>query len=143
MKYKVGDKVRVRNDLELYEKTYYMEDHVEHNSVTISMLEYCGQVVTIREIYDKQYKIDGSIFRWTDEMFEGLAEETPKKFHVYDTVKHEKFGLGTVIGFMRGSRSIRVDFDYWNEDFATSRTDVACYPNELTLVQAYTGGEAD
>lgn len=59
-----------------------------------------------------------------------------RRFHIYDTVKHKKYGIGTIIGFEPGW--IRVDFDNWNEDFYyRNRNDCICYPNDLTLVQAY------
>lgn len=72
MKYKVGDKVRIKSK-EWYEKnknasgdilcggTFFVED----------MERYCGETATITSI-DKTYNIniDDNEFNWTDEMFE-------------------------------------------------------------------------
>ena len=76
-KYKVGDKVRVREDLE-YGKTYYMENgrcwcpYV----VNSEMHKLRGQVVTITEALPYAYGVTGFDEHWfTDEMFEGLVEE--------------------------------------------------------------------
>ena len=71
MKYKVGDKVRVRKDLKVYQ-TY------GRFSTNRDMVKKAGKVVTIRYFNDicesykvKEDKYDNS---WTDEMLEGLAE---------------------------------------------------------------------
>lgn len=76
MKYKVGDKVVVRNDLRT-DRRYLMENGIVGNSVTDEMVKLRGRVVTIRSC-GRQYKIDESVFSWTDYMFEGLAYESPK-----------------------------------------------------------------
>lgn len=74
MKYKVGDKVRVRKDLEVG-KCYFMADGREHNSFITEMLPLCGKVVTIAARTGGQYHVEGSKWSWVDEMFEGLAEQ--------------------------------------------------------------------
>ena len=72
MKYKVGDKVKIRTDLRT--DTKYGTTQVVDEMCTL-----CGQVVTIKEIYakDQSYFIeeDNGWF-WTDEMFEGLIKTT-------------------------------------------------------------------
>lgn len=68
MKYKVRDKVRVRSDLIKYE-------NYNGASVTPEMYAFKGKVVTINWVNDKFYTISECIYRWTDEMFEGLAGE--------------------------------------------------------------------
>ena len=68
MKYKVGDKVRVRSDLEKH-KAYggwYTSE---------GMVKMRGEIVTIRGVKSSSYELEENDFRWTDEMFEGLAEE--------------------------------------------------------------------
>lgn len=76
-KYKVGDKVRVIANGER-DKTYYMmDDKGERNSMVNDMLKLCGKVVTIKSVM-KQYTIEECFYLWTDEMFEGLAEEEAK-----------------------------------------------------------------
>lgn len=72
MKYKVGDKVRVREDLKVEE--YYGGIFFEDE-----MASFCGQMVTICEIIHGYYEIeeDCGDFVWTDEMFEPLESENP------------------------------------------------------------------
>lgn len=68
MKYKVGDKVKVRSDLgenKGYGGWYTSE----------SMVKMCGEIVTIREVRSSSYELEENGFMWTDEMFEGLVEE--------------------------------------------------------------------
>ena len=73
MKYKVGDRVRVRRDLKndvSYGSRYTVEE----------MMDYKGNVVTISEVRPNYYKIeedeeDDEGWDWTDEMFEGLVED--------------------------------------------------------------------
>ena len=69
MKYKVGDKVRVRKDLWI--GTHYGAYFASE------MDDYKGSVVTICGTYSTCYciKEDEGRCVWTDEMFEGLAED--------------------------------------------------------------------
>lgn len=70
IKYKIKDKVRVRKDLKI---------EVEYGDMkfTEEMLKYKGEEVTISEKYSRYYYIneDGGEWCWTDEMFEGLADD--------------------------------------------------------------------
>lgn len=69
MKYKVGDKVRVRKDLKV-SKEY---DGMIFNDV---MSQHCGETVTINEVFSRgYYRIVEYGCCWTDGMFEGLADE--------------------------------------------------------------------
>lgn len=70
MKYKVEDKVKVREDLEIG-KSYDKKTFVE------KMKKYKGQIVTIKVVYDDRYRIeeDNQDWYWTDEMLEGVEEE--------------------------------------------------------------------
>ena len=70
MKYKVGDKVRVRKDLEEY-------GHYGKYSANRNMAELHGSIVEIKKVENEEqrYEIDDNLYYWTDEMFEGLAEE--------------------------------------------------------------------
>lgn len=72
MKYKVGDKVRIREDL-LIDKRY------DGCRFTSSMTVFLGKIVTIRKVYENsnRYKIeeDYEIWGWAGEMFEPLESE--------------------------------------------------------------------
>lgn len=70
MKYKVGDKVRVISILKAGEK-------YGDKKFTKCMEKYRGEVVTISKVYCNRYciKEDYEGWYWTDEMFEGLAED--------------------------------------------------------------------
>lgn len=64
MKYKVGDKVRVREDLNIDEKYGFL----------YVMDEMLKKVVTIAYVYDDCYKVVEDDYMWTDGMLEGLVE---------------------------------------------------------------------
>lgn len=68
MKYEAGDKVKVRSDLEKnkgYGGWYASE----------SMVKMRGEIVTIRGVGSSAYELEENDLMWTDEMFEGLAED--------------------------------------------------------------------
>jgi hypothetical protein len=84
MKYKVGDRVKVRNDLivdRCYNGFYFNKD----------MTRWRGQIVTISEVENKDpcYRIkeDEGEYKWgwVDEMFEDTVEN--KKYKVGDKVR--------------------------------------------------------
>lgn len=68
MKHKVGDRVRVRRDLE-ENKTYGGWDALE------DMVKMRGEIVTIKRVRSSAYELEEKGLMWTDEMFEGLVEE--------------------------------------------------------------------
>lgn len=70
MKYKVGDKVRIRKDLEVG-KDY------GKRAVVPEMTNLKGMMATIKSVGRDYYEIEEDIdlFDWTDEMIEGLWEE--------------------------------------------------------------------
>ena len=73
MKYKVGDKVRVRDDL-VIDRIYGVDRFVE------GMKALRGSVVEIScTIGEWGYGIKGSVFCWTEEMFEGKVKSTMTK----------------------------------------------------------------
>lgn len=83
-KYKVGDQVVVRDDLNVLGE-YFMDDGVTCDSFVASMIPYMGLIVTIDSITPVgKYKICGNNLNWTDEMFAGLAEEFSHEVAVDD-----------------------------------------------------------
>lgn len=76
--FKVGDRVRVRKDLNR-DDLYYMANGDYADTVIFEMLNMAGMVVTITEVRNC-YEIKECGYCWTDEMFEpDVVEETPKK----------------------------------------------------------------
>lgn len=79
MKYKVGDKVVVREDLRR-NREYSMESDIDNsNTATDEMVKLRGKVVTITDVSENgQYVINNQegrfSFLWTDEMFKGVAK---------------------------------------------------------------------
>jgi hypothetical protein len=71
MKYRVGDKVRVREDL-VVGYDYGIASFIE------KMKSFIGEV-TISKVIDGYYEIleDDGYYAWAEEMFEGLANEAP------------------------------------------------------------------
>ena len=68
MKYKVGDRVRVRKDLKpgnFYGKDYYIS----------SMDKFKGEKCVITEIWDQSYQINDFGYWWSEEMFESVDDE--------------------------------------------------------------------
>ena len=74
-KYKPGEAVRVRHDLNIKYR-YYMRSgrypNQSNNYVNDKMCAFAGQIVHINRNWGSQYEIqeDGHSFCWTDEMFE-------------------------------------------------------------------------
>lgn len=69
MKYKVGDKVRVRTDLQVGER-------YGSNVFVDEMEKYLGRTLIINSCYDNNsYSVVGNFWNWTDEMF----ANTPQK----------------------------------------------------------------
>lgn len=63
MKYKIGDVVTIRNDLE--------EDVQYGEWIAIDyMVGYCGTQQIIDRVYHDYYLLNGLQCKWTDEMFE-------------------------------------------------------------------------
>lgn len=71
MKYKVGDKVRVRKDLQVSD--YFGK------TASNSMTSHAGREVTIRSFYSNRFEQyytieeDDGEYKWTEAMFEGLG----------------------------------------------------------------------
>lgn len=67
MKYKVGDKVKIREDL-------IVDNEYGSNSFAEEMEQYKGKTATITDTYFGKYEIDidDGNWSWTDEMLENL-----------------------------------------------------------------------
>lgn len=88
MKYKVGDRVRIKSI------DWYNENKDEHGDIDIShdftfyadRSKYCGRVFTIDEVFDNCYTVkeDNHEYYWADEMIEGLVQD--ENNHLTETV---------------------------------------------------------
>ena len=100
MKYKIGDKVRVRKDLEpgnFYGRAYYSSD----------MNKFKAMECVVTNIYDGTYNINNSEYGFTDEMLEPVndlleyaleklgmtKEELENEMHKYEMNKYEEEDL--------------------------------------------------
>lgn len=68
MLYKVGDSVMIRPDLNTSTR-YKMIGSDGINGVTEDMRDMAGTITVITAISSGQYVVNGSAWRWTDEMF--------------------------------------------------------------------------
>lgn len=68
MKFKVGDKVRVREDLEI-NKMYGNYGFIKE------MAHLKGEITTIKEVLKRGYRIEEYCYTWTDEMLEKVKKE--------------------------------------------------------------------
>ena len=86
MKYKVGNKVRIKS-LDWYNKNKNEDGDVNCGSQPFieNMIKFCGKTLTISQIdyeEDCYFIEEDDKYAWTDEMIEGLVEEhvfTPEK----------------------------------------------------------------
>jgi hypothetical protein len=67
MRYKVGDKVKVRSDLRVG------KSYGEHTFVH-DMFKFMGKIVTIESVWEQGYRIEEDAYWWTDEMLEPVEE---------------------------------------------------------------------
>lgn len=76
MKYKVGDKVKIKS-LDWYNANRDYNGNVECGFYYFieEMSKYCGKILTIGEVYRNEYELqEGENFIWTDEMFDSIIE---------------------------------------------------------------------
>lgn len=77
MKYKVGDKVRIKS-LDWYNENKDEYGYIDCGSRAFftKMSNWCGKIATIKEICKTNcYRLEEYDFDWTDEMIEGLVED--------------------------------------------------------------------
>lgn len=95
MRYKVGDKVRVRKDLSCGKDYGGMKVHYY-------MERWSDRFITIKEVFDDKYAIEEDDYDWNDAMLEPVEEP---KFKVGDRVRYLgsniklKNKFGTIHGF--------------------------------------------
>lgn len=113
LKYKVGDKVIIRDDL-VVGTHYCMEDKSKQNSFVAGMVPSMGKIATISSITDmgRQYKIDLDFWTWTDEMIKcKVEEEKMNKFKVGDIVKGTSNSYAITTKDMTAGKVTHVDAD--------------------------------
>lgn len=107
MKYKVGDRVRVRSDLK--ETDDYRVYGIGTNS---EMVRMAGKVVTISHVGSSSYKIEGYGYFWTDKMFEGYVGK-PRKEELFN------MPMGTIVKTDREEHNVYVkvgENDFCNDN---------------------------
>lgn len=128
LKYKIGDKVRIRKDL-VVGSTYGSDIYIRKMDDIVKDNDY---VLTIGELsYDiNEYVMDEDNcevpYYWTEEMIEGLAEEP--------TTDREKFE-----GWVRKLSSLSYDDKVWNafNKCVTTEPDEIGYEANLKVVSDY------
>lgn len=96
MKYKVGDRVKIKS-LDWYYANKAKNGYVNllGYSFAPGMTQFCGKVVTIENISEHiegpiVYHIEGTSYVFTNEMIEGLVEEDKPKFKIGDKITNGK-----------------------------------------------------
>lgn len=113
MKFKVGDRVKVREDLKPNE--YYSGVRFD-----VDMQKMKGRIVTIQEAFpDNSYRIEEYGFLWTDEMFENKEEYT------YEVLKKSPIGTKITLEKMQDKQLVKTalnriendDYRFFIRDF--------------------------
>ena len=87
MKFKVGDKVKIKSFDWYYSNSDCMGDiQCGDWYFTVSQASYCGKVLTISAICDDFYMMKGIGHHWTDEMIECLVDDSQEKMVSLDKV---------------------------------------------------------
>lgn len=100
MKYKAGDKVRVKSFQWWLNQPKNANGSVDcgDNTFTKEMTGLCGEIVEISAVYKNEYRIIGSSYYWTDEMFED-ENQTPHRLipkiiiAIADAIKKHNIGV--------------------------------------------------
>jgi hypothetical protein len=101
MKYKIGDKVKIREDL-VTRRAYGKNTYVDSMKKIAKDHDYILTIANI--VCNKEYKMeeDGDMYYWTDEMIERLVEPTDR----------EKFeGCMRKLGRLNGDSDVWKSFD--------------------------------
>ena len=94
MKYKVGDKVKIKSiKWYYYNKNFDDKVQLSYEYFVSEMSKHCGDILTIESISEPFYylKEDSDKYRWTDEMFEDdLIQEETKTNHKKHMTQEQK-----------------------------------------------------
>lgn len=108
MKFKVGDKVRVREDLEI-DKMYGNYEFIKE------MAHLKGEIVTIKEVLKSGYKIKEEYYMWSNEMFVKVKVEVQEKTfqEVIATIKEGETWVNDIapISYIRLRENGVLDFN--------------------------------
>lgn len=76
MKYNIGERIRVKS-LDWYNENKNEFEQIRCNTAYFqpTMSRFCGSILTIKNINIDTYNVEENTYYWTDDMFEGLAEE--------------------------------------------------------------------
>lgn len=128
MKFKVGDKVRVRKDLLKNQQLgvkYFAED----------MTMFIGKIVTIKEVCDGFYKIkeDKGFWHWTDGMFEPkIINFTKSDLKDGMVVEYRDGGRALVLGDWLFDETSCLLIENFNDNFEN------CYDGKNSVDKVYT-----
>ena len=80
MKYKVGDRVKIKS-LDWYNENKNNRNEIifennPHWRFVANQSDYCGQIATVTTVNKIAYRLENIPWNWTDEMIEGLVEDT-------------------------------------------------------------------
>ena len=117
MKYKIGDKVRVRKDLEpgnFYGRAYYSSD----------MNKFKAMECVVTNIYDGTYNINDSEYGFTDEMLEpiddlleyALGKLGMTKKELKDEMNRDKEDIAFIKKYMKNKEERREYCEKFNSD---------------------------
>ena len=135
MKFKVGDRVRIRKDLKKGDSfEIYVTDEME---------ELAGEIATIikvnKSLISVRYEIDkdDGIFSWSEDMFEDLAKPTKEELF--------KMPLGTIIKTDRDCNNVFVkvgendfcndDADHIEDNYVNDDLSLECFGNKIIEIQ--------
>ena len=90
MKYQVGDKVKIREDLNV--------DADYGCDVAFSMLDFAGTICTIRSVSETFYSVEENDFFWTDKMFEDVIS--------FDSFTKANLKDGMIVELKNGQKGI-------------------------------------
>lgn len=142
MKYKIGDKVKIREDLEyghVYDVSLYM--------VTTEMLKYRGKVATIVDADDCHYSyeidLDEGHYSWSNEMFEDV-EESEAKFKIGDKVRiltglnSDKVATVKDVGEENGEKFYLLDIDWYMRGYYGHNLELAEREDDTKIINTDT-----